>query len=292
MSFEVLSGGFFTTVQDLGRYGYAHLGITSSGAMDEYAYKWALKLLGDEDTNALEVLFGGLKLKAIADTVIAVCGADLDFKINGISKPIWRSINIKKGDLLSFGTQKRGMRAYLCVKGGFKVSKVKGSYSTTIREGIGSEVKSGDFLEYDSFKSIHVKRVKQKYIPKYKNSLVLHLVLGYQDDCFTDEQKEKLFNSEYKLTQDISRMGYKLSGQKVHPESTELISEGIAFGAVQIPKDGQPIILLKERQTIGGYPKIGSVIPEDCFKLSQMPIGSTIRFKSITIIDAQNKTLK
>jgi biotin-dependent carboxylase-like uncharacterized protein len=278
MSFEVLSGGIFTTVQDLGRYGYAHLGITTSGAMDEYAYKWALKLLGDKDTNALEMLLGGVKLKATTDTTIAVCGADLDFKINGISYPIWQSINIKKDDIISFGTQKSGMRTYLAVKGGFKVPKVKGSYSTTIREGTGAKLKSGDVLEYDSFISQPTKRVKKEYIPNYTNELTLHLILGYQDNYFTDEQKEKFFNTTYTLTQDISRMGYKLSGYAMQPKSTTLISEGITYGAVQIPKDGQPIILLKERQTIGGYPKIGSIIPDDCFKLSQMPIGSKIRF--------------
>jgi len=279
MSFEVQSGGIFTTVQDLGRYGYAHLGITSSGAMDEYAYKWALKLLGDEDTNALEILLGGLILKATQNTTIAITGADLDFKINGVSYPIWQSVNIKKGDLISFGAQKNGMRAYLSVKGGFKVPKVRGSYSTTIREGIGDKLKNGDILEYDIFKIQPIRRVKKEYIPKYKNFLTLSLVLGSQDNYFSDEQKEKFFNSEYKLTQDISRMGYKLNGPSLKPKSTSLISEGISYGAVQIPKDGKPIILLKERQTIGGYPKIGAVIPEDCFKLSQMAIGSTIRFK-------------
>jgi biotin-dependent carboxylase-like uncharacterized protein len=278
MSFEVLSGGIFTTVQDLGRYGYAHLGITSSGAMDEYAYKWALKLLDDKDTNALEILLGEVKLKATAEATIAVCGADMEFKINGITHPIWQSFNIKKDDILSFGSQKRGMRAYLAVKGGFKIPKVKGSYSITIREGIGDKLKSGDILEYESSASEHIKRVKKEYIPNYTNELILHLVLGYQDDYFTDEQKEKFFNTTYTLTQDISRMGYKLSGYAMEPKSTTLISEGITYGAVQIPKDGQPIVLLKERQTIGGYPKIGSIIPDDCFKLSQMPIGSKIRF--------------
>lgn len=278
MSFKVINGGIFTTIQDLGRYGYAHLGITSSGAMDEYAYKWALKLLGDEDTNALEILLGGVILKATADTTIAVTGADLDFKINGVSEPLWQSTDVKKGDTLSFGIQKSGMRAYLAVKGGFRTKKVKGSYSTTIKEGIGDKLKNGDILDFKTIQTKVRRRVKKEYIPVYKNTITLRVVLGYQEDYFTDEQKEKFFNSEYKLTQDISRMGYKLSGPSLEPKSTKLISEGIAYGAIQIPKDGQPIILLKERQTIGGYPKIGSVVPTDCFKLSQMPIGSTIRF--------------
>lgn len=278
MSFHVVNAGIFTTIQDLGRYGYAHLGITCSGAMDEYAYKWALQLLGDEETNALEILMGGLSLKVTADTTIAVTGADLDFKINGVSQALWQSIRIKKGDLLHFGMQKNGMRAYLAVKGGFKLAKVKGSYSTTIREGIGDKLKQGDILEYEPIVLSSLARLKKSYIPKYTKELTLHLVLGYQEDYFSDAQKKQFFASEYTLTQDISRMGYKLSGTVLEPKSTQLISEGIAYGAVQIPKDGQPIVLLKERQTIGGYPKIGSVIPQDCFKLSQMPIGSTIRF--------------
>jgi biotin-dependent carboxylase-like uncharacterized protein len=279
MSFKVLNGGIFTTLQDRGRYGYAHLGVTSSGAMDEYAYEWVEELLGDKDTNALEILLGGLTLKATKDTYIAVTGADLDFKIDGVSKPVWQSIKIKKGQTLSFGMQKNGMRSYLGVKGGFKAEKTKGSYSTTIKEKIGNKLKAGDTLEYKSFENQPLRRVKKEYIPTYKNTVTLRVVLGYQEDYFTTDQKEKFFNSEYKLTQDISRMGYKLNGDPIKPKSSKLISEGIAYGAIQIPKDGQPIVLLKERQTIGGYPKIGSVIPEDCFKLSQMAIGSTIKFK-------------
>jgi len=279
MSFQVINGGIFTTVQDLGRYGYAHLGITSSGAMDEYAYKWALKLLGDKNTNALEILLGGLILKAQADTTIALTGADLNFQINAKPAKLWQSINIKKGDALSFGSQKSGMRAYLAVKGGFDTPYVKGSYATTIREGIGGQLKSGDLLAYKSVEKQVTRRAKQEYIPQYTDSLTLRLVLGYQDHYFSDTQKEQFFASEYTLTQDMSRMGYKLSGPAIEPKSAQLISEGIAFGAVQIPKDGQPIVLLKERQTIGGYPKIGSILPQDCFKLSQMPIGSTIKFE-------------
>jgi len=279
MSFQVINGGIFTTVQDLGRYGYAHLGITSSGAMDEYAYKWALKLLGDKNTNALEILLGGLILKAQADTTIALTGADLNFQINAKPAKLWQSINIKKGDTLSFGSQKSGMRAYLAVKGGFDTPYVKGSYATTIREGIGGQLKSGDLLAYKSVEKQVTRRAKQEYIPQYTDSLTLRLVLGYQEHYFSDTQKEQFFASEYTLTQDMSRMGYQLSGPAIEPKSAQLISEGIAFGAVQIPKDGQPIVLLKERQTIGGYPKIGSILPQDCFKLSQMPIGSTIKFE-------------
>ena len=250
MSFKVLNPGIFTTIQDLGRYGYAHLGITSSGAMDEYAYRWALELLGDQNTNALEILLGGLSLKATAQTYIVVTGADLDFKIDGKSAPIWQTIKIKKDQTLSFGMQKSGMRSYLSVKGGFFAQKVKQSYSTTIKEGIGDKLKGGDILEFESFSNQPIRRLKKEYIPTYTDTLTLRVVLGYQDHYFSEEQKREFFKSSYELTQDISRMGYKLKGPALTPNSTLLISEGIAFGAVQIPKDGQPIVLLKERQTI------------------------------------------
>jgi biotin-dependent carboxylase-like uncharacterized protein len=291
MSFEVLNGGIFSTIQDLGRFGYAYMGVTNSGVMDEYAYRSVLKLLDDNDSNALEILFGGVKLRAIKDLTIAVCGADLGFKINNTKYKIWRNFKIKNGDIITFSGQKNGMRSYLSVKGGFIYPKVKGSYATTIREGIGDKIKSGDILECRDIIFDSKRRIKQEYIPKYNHELTLRLVLGYQDDYFSDQQKEMFFNSEYTLTKDISRMGYKLSGFKMKPKSSNLVSEGICYGAVQIPKDGQPIILLKERQTIGGYPKIGSVIPSDCAKLSQMSIGSKIRFKPITIAKAMEVSI-
>jgi len=290
--FKVLSGGIFTTVQDLGRDGYTHLGITSSGAMDEYAYKWSQKLLGAEDYNALEILLSGLKLQATAPTTIAVCGADLGFCINGISKPIWQTHVIKAEDILTFETRKSGMRAYLAAKGGFTVQKYEDSFSTTLKENKGKKLKTGDTLPFNETQSGNVKRVSDKYIPNYPTHMTLRIVLGYQHNDFSTSQKEKFFSSTYTLTPEMSRMGYKLQGEAIMPNNDGIISEGISFGAVQIPPDGQPIILLKERQTIGGYPKMGSVLPSDCFKLSQLPIGAIIRFETISLEDAQSHQRK
>lgn len=291
MSFKVLTSGIFTTIQDQGRYGYNHLGITHSGAMDEYAYLWGQKLLqtvvqrtdiGVYPYNALEVMVG-LKLLAISFTTIAVTGADLNFKINDVLQPIWQTHYIKSGDILSFDKRVSGQRAYLAVKEGFILEKVYGSYATTLKENIGSKLKRDDILDFKSYPKTDTYRVKKTYIPNYKKPLTLRLLLSYQENYFSKEEKEKFFNSEYEVTLQSDRMGYKLKGQAINPNQGGIISEAIAFGSVQIPKDGQPIVLLKERQTIGGYPKIGAVLPVDCFSLAQISMGSKVRFEVIEI---------
>ncbi len=287
--FKVLSPGIFTTIQDLGREGCTHRGITPSGAMDEYAYRWSQKLLGDDDGNALEILLHGLTLQATAPTTLAICGADLDFRINGISHPIWQTHQIKQNDILSFEQRRSGMRAYFAVKGGFQTKKYENSFSTTLKEYKGKKVKKGDTLAFTPKKSRQIVRVPQKYIPTYPTHLTLHTLLSYQHSYFSKVQKEKFFSTAYTLTPQMSRMGYKLEGEPIVPTKEGIISEGITYGAIQIPPDGYPIILLKERQTIGGYPKIGSVIPSDCFTLAQLPIGATVKFEPISLEDAQEE---
>ena len=289
MSFKVLNSGIFTTLQDRGRYGYADEGRSSSGAMDEYAYLWSQKLLGHQDTNALEVMVG-LKLQALASTTIAVTGADLTFTVNGVVQAIWQTHRIEKDDVLSFEKRVSGQRAYLAVRGGFLCPKSYGSVSTTLKENIGNRLKRGDVLKFLALNSeckCFRFRTCSKAIPDYTKPLTLRLLLSYQEEYFTQEEQEKFFSSDYGITLQSDRMGFKLEGQVIRPRIGGIISEGIAFGSVQIPKDGQPIVLLKERQTIGGYPKIGTVLPIDCFKLAQASIGSMVRFETIEIEEAQ-----
>ncbi|MCK5855499.1 MAG: biotin-dependent carboxyltransferase family protein [Sulfurovaceae bacterium] len=290
MSFKIISSGIFTTIQDQGRYGFNHLGITHSGAMDEYAYLWGQKLLNNK-SNALEIMVG-LKLQATSSTIISLTGANLNFKINGISQAIWQTHVIKEGDTLSFDKRVSGQRAYLAVKGEFNGDKKYGSYATTLKENIGKNLQRGDILETETLvpnnggKAFQFRTI-QDFIPDYEKPLTLRLLLSYQEDYFTQEEKEKFFNSEYGITLQSNRMGYKLKGQAINPTHGGIISEAIAFGSVQIPKDGQPIILLKERQTIGGYPKIGTVLAVDCFKISQMTVGSKIKFEPIEMEEGE-----
>ena len=288
MSFRVIRGGIFCTIQDLGRFGYTHLGITNSGAMDEYAYLWSQKLLDNKDANAIEIMVG-LRLEATLDTVVSITGANLDFKINNLSKPIWQTHHIKAGDILSFDKRVSGQRAYLSVKGGFETEKRYSSYSTTLKESIGTKLKTGDILPFQPYSTNYIAKIKKRYIPIYKESLTLRVILSYQKDFFDNQEIKKFFSSSYKITLQSDRMGYRLKGEAITPNRDGIISEGIAFGSIQIPKDGQPIILLKERQTIGGYPKIGTVLPIDCFKLAQLSIGSKVRFKPIEIGEAEEE---
>ncbi len=280
MGFEILDGGLFATVQDSGRYGMGDRGITVSGVMDEYAYEWGQRLLGTPSFNTLE-LMAGLRLRALADTMIAVTGADLGLRINGLPESNWQSRFIREGDILHFAKRVSGQRAYLSVKGGFDTPMYHGSYATTIREGFGKKLQRGDILPFHPSPREHSRRLKEEFIPDYDRPLTIRVMLGYQEEFFDREAKEKFFDTEYEITHQNDRMGYRLSGEPIFPIKGDIISEAIAFGSIQIPAGGQPIILLKERQTIGGYPKIGTVLPMDCFALSQAPIGSKVRFEAV-----------
>lgn len=294
MSFEVLNPSFFTTIQDKGRFGFGNIGVTSSGVMDEFAFYILNKLLlNDKESNVLEIAFSNLQLKARKDTQLAITGADCEFFINDIKKDTWQSYNIKANDIIKIGKINQGTRVYLGVKGGFEIPKEFNSNSTTIKEKLGglngNKLNKGDILDYKEYKTSFNIRLKSQLIPKYEDELELRVVLSYQEEFFSKEEKENFFSNTYTITNDFNRMGCKLSGKAIVCDIDGIISEGISFGAIQIPSDGQPIILLKDRQTIGGYPKIASVLNIDCFKLAQCKPNSKIKFKEISLKDASSK---
>ena len=294
MSFKVIKAGIFTTLQDRGRFSFTHLGVTNSGVMDEYATLAAHKLLNNNlNDNILEITFSNVELQANENTTICITGAICELYINDKLKKTWQTHTIHKDDNIKVGKILEGQRVYLAVKNGFNIPKEFGSNSTTIKESLGgisgTQIKNDDILPYIKNDEIITNRWKEKYIPSYTNELTLRVLLSYQEDSFDCEEKEKFFNSTYTITPDFNRMACKLKGQIIKSSLEGIISEAISFGSIQIPKDGQPIILLKERQTIGGYPKIGSVLSIDCFKLAQMKIGSIIRFEEVNIVNAQKK---
>ena len=294
MSLELINNPFFVTLQDRGRFSYTHLGVTNSGVMDEYAYLVANKMLGNPlDTNILEIAFSNVIFKANASTVICITGAVCEFFINDIAKNCWQTHNIQKDDIIKIGKILNGNRVYLGVFGGFDIKKEFGSNSTTIKENLGGingdKLKKGDVLPFKEHLISHNIRLKKEFIPSYEDELTLRVVLSYQDENFSKEQKEKFFSSIFTVTNDFNRMACKLSGEPIICDINGIISEGISFGAIQIPSDGQPIVLLKDRQTIGGYPKIGSVLSIDCFKLSQAKANTKVRFEEISIIQASKK---
>jgi len=294
LSFKVIKAGIFTTLQDRGRFSFTHLGVTNSGVMDEYATLAAHKLLNNDlNDNILEITFSNVELLANSTTTICLTGASCELYINNKQKHTWQTHNIKRNDIVKIGKILEGQRVYLAVKNGFDIPKEFGSNATTIKESLGGisgiQIKNNDILPYKEHNEPITNRWKKEYIPNYTKELTLRVLLSYQEDSFAKKEKEKFFNSFYSITPDFNRMACKLKGEAVASSLDGIISEAITFGSIQIPKDGQPIILLKERQTIGGYPKIGTVLSIDCFKLAQMKIASTIKFEEIDITTAQKK---
>jgi len=287
--FEVLLAGIQATMQDLGRVGLAHIGISEAGVLDEFAFHNANRLLGNEyGTNMLEILLGGVKLKTTGSTTIALTGAKVDATINNRPIEIWRTYKVYDGDILNIGFATSGVRVYLAVKGGFDVEDEYGSCSVSLKEKIGGKpLHIGRFLPFTCRDLKDRRKLPFEYQPNYDKLLVLRVVASYQWDMFEAKQRERFFDSTYRVTDQNDRMGYRLSGERIELNCKSMISEPIAYGSVQIPAHGEPIVLLKERQTIGGYPKIGAVIPVDCFKLAQAKQDSQIRFKLVGLDEAR-----
>jgi len=294
--FRVIRPGVLSLLQDLGRFGYGHLGLTSGGAADEHAFLWANRLLGNAPNSAaVEVCFGGLQLQAQVSTRIALTGADLQVRLNDEPLTPWQTFRVRPGDRLRLGYPKTGVRAYLAVKGGFQVEPVLGSVATVMREhlggldGQGCVLKTGDLLPCAGAGEEPSLRVPWRFIPDYQAPLELRVIEGQQSALFSESDWKTLYSSVYRISSQSDRMGVRLSGEPLRPNVGGIISEGIGFGAVQVPPDGQPIVLLKDRQTIGGYPKLGTLFPLDAFALAQRQPHTPVRFAPMALTDAEQK---
>jgi antagonist of KipI len=288
--FEVLAPGPYTTIQDVGRFGYQRLGIPTSGALDTFALKVGNLLVGNLEGEAgLEVTLTGLKLRAFLDTLIAITGADLGAKIEGEFVPLWTALSIKEGQVLSFDRIKRGCRAYLAIAGGIAVPEVMGSKSTYVKGRLGGmegrPLKTGDRIPIGA-KVIPTYLIGREYpIEKLpKSDGLLRLVIGPQVDFFTDASIKRFFQASYKITPMADRMGIILEGPPLEftggPRS--IISEGLVPGCLQVTGSGLPILVLVE-QTLGGYPKLGAVIAADIWKVGQGKPGDTFLFKEVRL---------
>ncbi|AWX99105.1 allophanate hydrolase [Marinomonas primoryensis] len=295
MAFNVIKPGLLALVQDLGRHGHQSIGLTTGGPMDEVAFRWGNALLDNDPNSAqIEITFGMFTLEAQANTSIAVTGADLGATLNDKSIPPWQTYAIKKGDILAFHQPVWGLRAYLAVKGGFLCEPTLGSVATVMREKIGGltskgdKLKKGDSLSYHTSHDHQQRAVPRLAIPNYGNKEI-PVILGYQYQSFSSLERANFFSSDYTVSSNSDRMGYRLEGKAVHTELKGIISEGIAYGAIQIPKDGQPIVLLRDRQTIGGYPKMGCVTRVGGGILAQQKPGDIIQFTPITVDQAEQE---
>lgn len=295
MAFKVIKPGMLALLQDLGRYGYQHLGVTQGGPMDELAFRWGNALLDNKPNAAqIEITFGQFALEAQASTSIALTGADLGATLNDQSIMPWQTYAIKKGDVLAFHQPRFGLRAYLAVKGGLVATPVLGSVATVMRErlgglsGKGDKLAQGDLLPFHSTTHHQASHVPYLARPNYDQE-VLDVVTGYQYERFSGLDRARFFSSDYTLSPHCDRMGYRLNGSAIGQDQPGIISEGIAYGAIQVPNDGQPIVLLNDRQTIGGYPKIGCITHLSGALLAQKKPGDTITFQYLSVDQAERK---
>lgn len=296
---EIITPGLLTTVQDFGRVGVMKNGFTQNGAMDRYSMTVANRLCGNCDSApVLEMTVLGVTARFTQDTVICVSGADFGAKIN--DKPIKRNkaYKINKGDILSMGAAKSGMRAYLAVAGGIVGEYVFGSASTNLKFAFGGhfgkKLQSGDVLSIGTG-AFPLGEIDKWKIPEseYSKDAQLRVVLGPQNEMFTDEDIRLFLSQEYEVNAQSDRMGIRLSGEPLKSKNgMDIISDGIVFGSVQVPNSGEPIILMADHQTTGGYAKIATVISVDLPRASQLSAGNTVRFKSVTVEEAEQEAKK
>lgn len=310
MSIKVLHSGLLTTVQDIGRYGSQKYGVIVSGAMDSYSLRLANILVGNKENEAaLEITLYGTTLQFEEDMLIAITGGDFLTTIDGIIAPIWRPVLVKKNSILKFNSAIKGSRAYVAIAGGLKMPQVMGSKSTYLRANIGGfegrALQKGDSLhigEKSKLSEALLKQLDDKNAPwsinfneliNFQQDLIIRVLKGTEFDRFDRESQQTFFQEPYSLTVQSDRMGYRLEGSSISlSEKFELLSEGVTFGTVQIPPNGQPIILMADRQTTGGYPKIGQVITADLSSLAQLQPTATIRFKEVTLKEAEDLIMK
>jgi len=294
--FRVIKPGFFTTVQDLGRRGFQRFGVPVSGAMDEYAFTIANLLVGNQLNDAsLEITLIGPELEALHKAQIAVAGADFPLAINDNLMAMWQTINIEKGDSIAFtGGARSGCRAYLAITGGIDVPPVLGSRSTYTRGGFGGNegrpLKAGDTIRvFASEQSVKAKRIlPPELVPSYDGELSVDVVLGPQENMFTTKGVETFLSSPYTVTPESDRMGYRLTGTPIERKSTaELVTEALVKGSIQVPSNGQPIILMADAQTSGGYPKIATVATPGVSRLAQAKTKDKVHFNKILLSQAR-----
>ena len=297
--FSVLAPGGYTTIQDAGRFGYQHMGIPVSGALDLFAYHCANLLVANQsDAAVIEITVMGPRLEIMAEADLALTGAEIGMTLNDESIDLWQSFRVKPGDVLDIQQVKSGCRAYLAVKGGIDVPEVMGSRATYVGGSLGGyhgrTIKAGDIIQGGSSVQLAgMRKIPSIMIPSYPPEILLRAVPGPQDDFFR-EGLDTIFKSDFMVSTKADRMGYRLQGPNVkirHGMPKSIISEPTMPGGVQIPADQQPIILMVE-QTVGGYTKPVTVISVDLPKVAQATPGDTVRFEEVSLEKAHSLYLE
>lgn len=319
---KIRKPGLLTTVQDLGRYGYQKDGMVVAGAMDAYSFQLANILVGNpRNSAALEITLLGPELIFSGEHLISICGAASTPLLNGEEIPMWRAIYVQDGDVLELGRMKRGCRSYLAMAGGIAIPKVLGSYSTYLAGSLGGwqgrALQQGDILPtyniledidreellkhsssrawrlLDRGGAVSSRGLSPRLLPKFPNHQVVRVTLGPQLGEFEQSELSKLLSSTYLITPDSNRMGYRLEGEALkHKAAADIISDAIPLGAIQIPANGQPIILMADRQPTGGYTKIAVIISVDIAKVAQLAPGDQISFQEISLHEAERMAIE
>lgn len=300
MSMVIETPGIYTTVQDAGRFGYEQFGVSPAGPMDRRAFDIANLLVGNDTEEAeLEMTFLGAGIRFTAPAVIALTGADMKPALNGNPLCMYRAVSVSAGDVLSMQAAQGGCRTYLAVAGGLDIPLLMGSRSTLVKNGIGGldgrPLKKGDEVRFR--KSIAVVENQQAHRMQAERKATgiceVRVLMGPQDDCFTGKGKADFLNGTYKVTGDSDRMGYRLEGPVLeHVTDGNIISDGIVMGSIQVPSAGQPIVMMADCQSIGGYTKIATVISVDLPLIGQCSAGDEIRFTAVDIEEAQRLYLE
>ncbi|WCR29973.1 biotin-dependent carboxyltransferase family protein [Paenibacillus thiaminolyticus] len=300
---RVEAAGLLTTVQDSGRVGFQKYGVLASGAMDTVALRLANLLAGNQEgAAALEITLLGPKLVFDKAAVIALAGGNLSPAVDGVSLPLWRQVYIPAGKTLTFGRAVSGCRIYLAVAGGIHVPEVMGSRSTYLRAGMGGfcgrALQAGDVLETGASTLWRGMASDEAVVlpwgashelrPAYLDDPVLRVVRGPEYYRFDEESRRKLWTERFRVTPQSDRMGYRVEGEPLAlAEPLDMVSSAVGAGTIQVPPEGNPIVLLADRQTAGGYPRIAHVISVDLPLIAQVKPGGQIRFEEVSLEEAQ-----
>ncbi|MDA1274693.1 MAG: biotin-dependent carboxyltransferase family protein [Verrucomicrobia bacterium] len=278
---ELHDCGLGVSIQDTGRHGWRKFGVPVSGSMDDHAADWANRLLGNgPEAPVLELLLQGAKLEMLEDAWIAVTGADANCNV-----ATWRAVRATKGDVIQFSRSVSGVWTYIAVEGGFECARFLGSASMFARGKLGFPCATGSILERTHGERFKLQSgVAGRFTPmnerrNYDSPLTLKMWRGPQWDLFTENDRGAFFSQQWTVSPDSDRVGYRLSGTPLTADSTQIISEPVRVGSVQIPEGGSPIVIMRDGPPVGGYPKLGIIDPTDISWLAQCRPGRTLKFQ-------------
>lgn len=276
--------GPFCTIQDLGRRTGRRAGLAPGGAMDQRAYLWANRLLGNDPTAAaLEITLGGFALRFAVETAVALTGADCAATLDGVETGAWRTIRARPGQVLRLGYSATGMRAFVAFPGGLDVPVAFGSASAVVRDGLpgllGRPLRAGEPLRWgEPARACPVRRVPRELVPPASAALTLPLIVGYEWAEFSNGDRDRVFDAEWTLDPASDRTAGRLAGPALTSGPRVLDSTPLVDGTVQVTGDGRPLVFMRDRPTIGGYAKLGAVDPIALDAFAQTRPGTPVRF--------------